>query len=53
MAIFVGRVLDSSLGVAVVAGVVAAAASFAVFRRWDRILHERHGGYEEVLFPTP
>jgi hypothetical protein len=52
VAIFVGRVVDSSLGVAVVAGVVAAAVSFAAFRRWDRILHQRSGGYDEVLFPS-
>jgi uncharacterized membrane protein YphA (DoxX/SURF4 family) len=53
VAILVGRLLDASLGVAAVAGVIAAAAAFAVHWRWDRILHERHGGYEEVLFPTP
>jgi CBS-domain-containing membrane protein len=52
VAIFVGRVVDSSLGVAVAAGVVAAAVSVAVFRRWDRILHQRSGGYDEVLFPS-
>ena len=52
VAIFVGRVFDSSLGVAVAAGVVAAALSFAAFRRWDRILHQRSGGYDEVLFPS-
>jgi hypothetical protein len=52
VAIFVGRVVDASLGVAVVAGVVAAALSFVVFRRWDRILHRRSGGYDEVLFPS-
>jgi uncharacterized membrane protein YccC len=52
VAIFVGRVLDASLGVAVAAGVVAAAVSFAVFRRWDRILHRRSGGYDEALFPS-
>jgi hypothetical protein len=50
--IFVGRVVDASLGVAVAAGVVAAALSFVVFRRWDRILHRRSGGYDEVLFPS-
>ena len=53
VAIFAGRVLDLSLGVAVVAGVLAAAGSFAAFRRWDRILHRRSGGYDEVLFPSP
>jgi hypothetical protein len=53
VAILVGRLLDASLGVAAVAGVVAAAIAFAVHWRWDRILHERHGGHEEVLFPTP
>jgi hypothetical protein len=52
VAIFAGRVLDLSLGVAVVAGVLAAAGSFAAFRRWDRILHRRSGGYDEVLFPS-
>jgi hypothetical protein len=52
VAIFVGRVLDSPLGVAVAAGIVAAALSFAAFRRWDRILHRRSGGYDEVLFPS-
>jgi hypothetical protein len=31
---------------------VAAAFSFAGFRRWDRILHQRSGGYDEVLFPS-
>jgi hypothetical protein len=53
VAIFAGRVLDLSLGVAVIAGVLAAAGSFAAFRRWDRILHRRSGGYDEVLFPSP
>jgi hypothetical protein len=53
VAILVGRLLDLSLGVAVAAGVVAAAASWAMHQRWDRALHERHGGYEEVLFPSP
>jgi hypothetical protein len=52
VAIFAGRVLDLSLGVAVIAGVLAAAGSFAAFRRWDRILHRRSGGYDEVLFPS-
>jgi hypothetical protein len=52
VAILVGRLVDASLGVAAVAGVVTAAAAFAVHWRWDRILHERHGGYEEVLFPS-
>ena len=52
VAIFAGRVLGSSLGVAVIAGVLAAAGSFAAFRRWDRILHRRSGGYDEVLFPS-
>jgi hypothetical protein len=52
VAIFGGRVGDASLGVAVAAGVVAAALSFVVFRRWDRILHRRSGGYDEVLFPS-
>jgi hypothetical protein len=53
VAILVGRLLDASLGVAAVAGVIAAAIAFAGHWRWDRILHERHGGYEEVLFPSP
>jgi len=53
VAIFVGRLVDSSLGVATAAGVIAAVASFAVHRRWDRLLHQRSGGYEEVLFPSP
>jgi hypothetical protein len=53
VAILVGRLLDAPLGMAALAGVVAAAASLAVHWRWDRILHERHGGYDEVLFPTP
>jgi hypothetical protein len=53
VAILVGRLLDASLGVATVCGVIAAGASFLAFWRWDRILHERHGGYEDVLFPTP
>jgi len=52
VAIFAGRVLDLSLGVAVIAGVLAAAGSFAAFRRWDRILHRRSGGYDKVLFPS-
>jgi hypothetical protein len=53
VAILVGRLLDASLGVAVVAGIAAAVGSWLVHRRWDRILHERHGGYDEVLFPSP
>lgn len=52
-ALLVGRLLDAPLGVAAAVGAVAAAASFALHRRWDRVLHERHGGYEEVLFPSP
>jgi hypothetical protein len=53
VAILVGRLLDASLGAAVGAGVVAAVGSWLVLRRWDRTLHQRHGGYDEVLFPSP
>jgi hypothetical protein len=53
IAILVGRVLNTSLGVAAAAGVAAAVASFAVHWRWDRLLHERQGGAAEVLFPSP
>jgi hypothetical protein len=53
VAILVGRLLDAPLGVAAAAGVLAAIAAFAVFWRWDRILHQRSGGYEEALFPSP
>jgi hypothetical protein len=53
VAILVGRLLDAPLGVAAACGAAAAGASFALHRRWDRTLHERHGGYEEVLFPSP
>jgi len=53
VAIVLGRVLDASLGVAVAAGVVAALIAFALFRHWDRLVHHRSGGYDEVLFPSP
>jgi hypothetical protein len=53
VAILVGRVFDASLGIAVAAGLVTAAVSFVLHRRWDRTLHHRSGGYEEVLFPSP
>jgi hypothetical protein len=52
VAILVGRVLDASLGAAVAAGLVTAVTSFALHRRWDRIVHHRSGGYDEVLFPS-
>ena len=53
VAILVGRLLNGSLGIAAAAGVIVAVVSLAVHRRWDRILHRRSGGYEEVLFPSP
>jgi hypothetical protein len=53
VAILVGRLLGGSLGLAAAAGGVVAVASFAVHRRWDRILHLRAGGHDEVLFPSP
>jgi len=53
VAILVGRLLGGSLGLAAAAGGVVAVGSFALHRRWDRILHLRAGGYEEVLFPSP
>ena len=53
VAILVGRVLDSSLGVAVAVGLAAALVSFAALRHWDRALHHRSAGVDEVLFPSP
>jgi hypothetical protein len=53
VALLAGRLLDAPLGVAAACGAVGAVASFAMHRRWDRLLHERHGDYEEVLFPSP
>jgi hypothetical protein len=53
MAIVVGRVLDASLGIAVAAGLATGVVSFALSRRWDRTIHQRSGGYDEVLFPSP
>jgi hypothetical protein len=53
VALAVGRLLDAPLGVAAVAGALVVAASFALHRRWDRLIHERSGGHHEVLFPSP
>jgi len=53
VAILVGRVLDASLGIAVAAGLATAAVSFVLHRRWDRTIHHRSGGVDEVLFPSP
>jgi hypothetical protein len=53
IAVAVGRLLDAPLGVAAAAGVLVVVASFALHRRWDRLIHERSGGHHEVLFPTP
>jgi hypothetical protein len=53
VALAVGRLVDAPLGVAAGVGALAAGASFALHRRWDRQLHQRSGGHHEVLFPTP
>jgi hypothetical protein len=53
VALLLGRLADAPLGVATAAGAVAFAASLVMHRRWDRILHRRSGGYDEVLFPSP
>jgi uncharacterized membrane protein YccC len=53
VALLAGRLLDAPLGAAAAVGALAAAASFALLRRWDRALHQRHGGYDQVLFPSP
>src|SRR5215208_3700428 len=47
VALAIGRLLDAPLGVAAAAGALAAAASFALHRRWDRLLHQRSGGHRE------
>jgi hypothetical protein len=53
VALAVGRLLDAPLGVAAAAGALVVVASFALHRRWDRLLHERSGGHHDVLFPSP
>jgi hypothetical protein len=53
VALAIGRLLDAPLGVAAGAGALVAVASFALHRRWDRLLHQRSGGHREVLFPSP
>jgi hypothetical protein len=53
VALAVGRLLDAPLGVAAAAGALVVAASFAMHRRWDRLVHQRSGGHREVLFPSP
>jgi hypothetical protein len=52
VALALGRLLDAPLGVAAGAGAVVAIAAYALHRRWDRLVHERSGGHEEVLFPS-
>ncbi len=53
VALAIGRLLDAPLGVAAAAGAVVVAASFAMHRRWDRLVHQRSGGHHDVLFPSP
>jgi hypothetical protein len=52
VALATGRLLDAPLGVAAAAGAVVAVAAYMLHRRWDRLVHRRSGGHEEVLFPS-
>ena len=53
VALALGRLLDLRLGWAAAAGAVVAVGSYALHRRWDRLVHDRSGGRQEVLFPSP
>jgi hypothetical protein len=52
VALALGRLLDAPLGVAAGVGAVVAIGAYALHRRWDRVVHRRSGGHEEVLFPS-
>jgi hypothetical protein len=53
VALLVGTVADPPIGVSAAVGALAAAVSWSVHRRWDRVLHERAAGGVDVLFPSP
>jgi len=53
VALLVATIFDPPIGIAAAAGGLAAIASFALHRRWDRLLHQRGAGNVDVLFPSP
>lgn len=53
VAVLVDTAADPPLGISAAAGGAAALVALAVQRRWDRALHERGGGRQDVLFPSP
>jgi hypothetical protein len=53
VALVLGRLADLPLGWAAACGALLAAGSLVWLRRWDRRLHARSGGHDEVLFPSP
>jgi hypothetical protein len=52
VALLLGRAFDVPLGVAAVIGALCALGSFALHRRWDRLLHERSSARRDSLFPS-